>query len=239
LWGPASPPNLFWLRPRRRLVFSARSCCLRLRRSRARLPGRGRRHWVVPTSPPGGSGWLSLVDESRPQPWSLYRTRLAPPLRRLLVGFGVSRPSLLQFTMVRLPPRRVYPRRAETQSALVLGTLWFSSGCCRKLSDRPSCLPHYLQFTRHLSGRRAPPSFFRGGSLSCGQRAGLTGAILSYSSSTSLQITPPTDVFELAVDVTKQTQGGDTRMAYRSRAHRHPAHPPPPRAPHPGREKGE
>ena len=26
-------------------------------------------------------------------------------------------------------------------------------------------------------------------------------------------------------------------MAYRSRAHRHPAHPPPPRAPHPGREK--
>ena len=136
-----------------------------------------------------------MVDESRPQPWSLYRTRLAPPLRQLLVGFGGSRPSLLQFTMVRLPPRRVYPRRAETQSALVLGTLWFSSGCCRKLSDRPSCLPHYLQFTRHLSGRRAPPSFFRGGSLSCGQR-GLTGAILSYSSSTSLQITPPTDVFE-------------------------------------------
>ena len=28
-------------------------------------------------------------------------------------------------------------------------------------------------------------------------------------------------------------------MAYRSRAHRHPAHPPPPRAPHPGREKRE
>ena len=28
-------------------------------------------------------------------------------------------------------------------------------------------------------------------------------------------------------------------MAYRSRTHRHPAHPPPPRAPHPGREKGE
>ena len=28
-------------------------------------------------------------------------------------------------------------------------------------------------------------------------------------------------------------------MAYRPRAHRHPSHPPPPRAPHPGREKGE
>ena len=40
-----------------------------------------------------------------------------------------------------------------------------------------------------------------------------------------------------AFDGGKQSCKAD--MAYRSRAHRHPAHPPPPRAPHPGREKGE
>ena len=32
---------------------------------------------------PGGSDRLSLVDESRSHPWSLYRPRLASPLRRL------------------------------------------------------------------------------------------------------------------------------------------------------------
>ncbi len=44
----------------------------------------------------------------------------------------------------------------------------------------------------------------------------------------------------LAFDVMKQRKAD---MAYRSRAHRHPAHSPhtrrPPRAPHPGRERGE
>ena len=48
----------------------------------------------------------------------------------------------------------------------------------------------------------------------------------------------PSFVMSLAFDVRKQSKAD---MAYRSRAHRHPAHPPPPaRAPpHPGREKGE
>ena len=42
--------------------------------------------------------------------------------------------------------------------------------------------------------------------------------------------------FELAFDVRKQSKAD---MAYRSLAHRHPAPPPPQRAPHPGRERGE
>ena len=43
-------------------------------------------------------------------------------------------------------------------------------------------------------------------------------------------------VLSLAFDVRKQSKAD---MAYRSRAHRHPAHPPPPARAHPGREKGE
>ena len=82
------------------------------------LPGRGRRHWNVPPHLLELPGQLSLVDESRPLPRSLYRTRLSPPLRRLLnepaqpgerggVGFLV-----VDHHGVRLPPRRVSPRRA-------------------------------------------------------------------------------------------------------------------------------
>jgi len=40
---------------------------------RLRLPGRGRRHWIVSPHLLGRSGPLSLVDESRPHPRSLYR----------------------------------------------------------------------------------------------------------------------------------------------------------------------
>ena len=57
-------------------------------------PGKRRRHWVVSPPLPGGSDRLSLVDESRSHPRSLYRPRLASPLRRLLLELGEAWPSL-------------------------------------------------------------------------------------------------------------------------------------------------
>ena len=91
------PSLLVSLPPMLPLFFSIFSRLHRFRACRwpgRCFPGQGRRHWVVPPPLPGRPGQLSLVDESRPHPRSLYRTRFAPPIRRLLVGLGGSWPSL-------------------------------------------------------------------------------------------------------------------------------------------------
>ena len=62
-----------------------------------------------PTSTPGRSSPLSLVDESRPHPRPLYCPRLAPPHRRLLFRPGEAWPSLSKVAVIRLPLRRAFP----------------------------------------------------------------------------------------------------------------------------------
>ena len=89
------PSLLMSLSPLPPFVFASFSRFHRFRGRRR--PGRGllgrmRRHWILSPRHPGGSGWLTLVDESRPHPRSLYRPRLASPLRRLLVELGEAWP---------------------------------------------------------------------------------------------------------------------------------------------------
>ena len=84
---------LLRLWPQLRFAF----CWYRSLRERRRpsrgLPGRGRWHWVTPTSTPGRSSPLSLVGESCPHSRPLYCPRLAPPHRRLLSRLGEAWPS--------------------------------------------------------------------------------------------------------------------------------------------------
>ena len=81
-----------------------------------------------PLPSPGGRA-RSPWSTSRPHPRSLYRPRLAPPLRRLLFRLGEAWPSLPKITVARLPPRRVFPRWARTSR--------FHSQRPRQLISRP------------------------------------------------------------------------------------------------------
>ena len=140
--GPTSPPSLFQPRPRYRLVFPVEFCRHHRRRSHARLPGRGRRPWVVSPPLPGRSGPLPLVDESRPHPRPLYRPWLAPPLRRLLSRLGEAWPSLSKVAVVRLPLRRAFPRWRRSSRA-----------CRRRLMSGKLSLPSGKVFSQEAERR--------------------------------------------------------------------------------------
>ena len=74
--------------PRLRFAFDWYRSLRERRRPSRGLPGRGRWHWVTPTSTPGRSSPLSLVGESCPHSRPLYRPWLAPPSAGSFSGSG-------------------------------------------------------------------------------------------------------------------------------------------------------
>ena len=135
--------------PRSRLRFSSDWYCrLRERRRPGRgHPGQGRWHWVPPTSIPGRSGPLSLVDESCPHPRPLYRPWLALPLRRLPFRLGEAWPSLSNFINARGGGRHTTRAPPPTQAHT------------RTRDKHPSADANYLPNPREQASQ--PPGFAR------------------------------------------------------------------------------